>query len=210
VYRLPELKKVLQNVLLDYKNLKADRSETLNNLKLIKNETAKIASFGNLPAFRYIDFLEPDKFTPEIADSLSGYITRAGKYFTEMSNSAFDLKNKFYNLNEKSLRRLEKRYYNYKLEEIVTKYYEPDKLLIYKNSFIQNTHPVYLDPEKKGFLNFRTHFFAPSKNIFGVRVDTFVFNISIIFVGIMFLYIVLYYDLITRLVKFLMNFKSRK
>ena len=210
VYRLPELTKVLQNVLLDYKNPKADRSETLNNVKLIKNETARIAAFSNLPAFRYNDFLEPDKFTPEIADSLSAYIKRAGMYFTEISNSALDLKDNFYNLNEERLRRLEKRYYNYKLEEIVTKYYEPDKILRYKNSFIQNTHPVYLDPEKKGFLSFRTHFFAPSKNIFGVRVDTFAFNISIIFAGIMFLYIVLYYDLIAGLVKFLMNFKSRK
>jgi hypothetical protein len=210
VYRLPELTKVLQNVLLDYKNPKEDHSETLNNLKLIKNETARIAAFSNLPAFRYNDFLEPDKFTPETADSLSAYITRAGMYFTEMSNSALDLKDKFYNLNEERLRRLEKRYYNYKLEEIVTKYYEPDKILRYKNSFIQNTHPVYLDPEKKGFLNFRTHFFAPSKNIFGFRVDTFAFNISIIFAGIIFLYIVLYYDLIAGLVKLLMNFKSRK
>jgi ABC-type multidrug transport system ATPase subunit len=210
VYRLPELTKVLQNVFLDYKNPKADRSETLNNLKLIKNETARIAAFSNLPAFRYNDFLEPYKFTPEIADSLSAYIKRARMYFTEMSNSASDLKDKFYNLNEERLRRLEKRYYNYKLEEIVTKYYEPDKILRYKNSFIQNTHPVYLDPEKKGFLSFRTHFFAPSKNVFGVRVDTFVFNISIIFAGIMFLYIILYYDLIAGLVKFLMNIKSRK
>jgi hypothetical protein len=210
VYRLPELTKVLQNVLLDYKNPKSDRSETLNNVKLIKNETSRIAAFSNLPAFRYNDFLEPDKFTPEIADSLSAYIKRAGMYFTEMSNSALDLKDNFYNLNEERLRRLEKRYYNYKLEEIVTKYYEPDKILRYKNSFIQNTNPVYLDPEKKGFLSFRTHFFAPSKNIFGVRVDTFAFNISIIFAGIMFLYIVLYYDLIAGLVKFLMNFKSRK
>ena len=107
------------------------------------------------------------------------------KYPIQLSNS----KDQFFSLNEESLRRLEKRHYNYKLEEIVTKYYEPDKILRYKNSFIQNTHPVYLDPDKKGFLNFRTHFFAPSKNIFGVSVDTFIFNISIIFTGIIFLYI---------------------
>jgi ABC-type multidrug transport system ATPase subunit len=210
VYRLPELTKVLQNVISDYKNPKADHSETLNNFKLIKNETERIASISNLPAFRYNDFLESDKFTPEIADSLSTYIQRAGTYFTKKSNAALDLKDQFYNLNEESLRRLEKRYYNYKLEEIVTKYYEPDKILRYKNSFIQNTHPVYLDPDKRGFLNFRTHFFAPSKNIFGTSVDTFVFNISLIFAGIFILYTVLYYDLIAGLVKFFKNFKTRK
>ncbi len=40
-------------------------SETLNNLKLIKNETERIAAISNLQAFRYNDFLESDKFTPE-------------------------------------------------------------------------------------------------------------------------------------------------
>ncbi len=210
VYRFPELIKVLQSVVQDYKNPKADRSETLNNLKLIKNETGRISALNNFPAFRYFESLEPDKFTPVIADSLSSYITRAGAYFTNISNSASDLKDHFYNLNEEKLRRLEKRYYNYKLEEIVTKYYEPDKILRYNNSFVQNTHPVYLDPDKNGFLGFRTHFFAPSKNIFGTRVDTFVFNISIIFTGIIILYFILYYDLIAGLVKFILSYKSRK
>ncbi len=210
VYRLPELTKVLQNEVLDYRNPTVDPSETMDNLKLIKNETARISVFNNLPAFRYDDSLEPDKFTPLIADSLSSYITRAGSYFTKISNSASDLRDHFYKLNEEKLRRLEKRYFNYKLEEIVTKYYEPDKILRNKNSFVQNIHPIYLDPDKKGFLEFRTHFFAPSKNIFGVRVDTFVFNISIIFAGIIILYLVLYFDLVAGLVKFILSFKSRK
>jgi ABC-type multidrug transport system ATPase subunit len=210
VYGLPEVSKVLQNFLSEYKKPVSERAVIENNLRLIKNETAKISGFTSLPAFRYIDFLESDKFTPEIADSLSAYITRANTFFTEISNSAIHLKDQFFNLNEERLRRLEKRYYNYKLEEIVTKYYEPHKILRYKDSFIQNTNPVYLDPDKKGFLNFRTHFFAPSKNIFGIRVDTFVFNISMIFFGIVILYIVLYYDLLAGLVNFFMNFKSRK
>jgi hypothetical protein len=210
VYRLPELTKVLQNVVLDYRNPKEDRSETKNNLILIKNETARISTFNNLPPFKYNDSLEPEKFTPLIADSLSSYITKAGTYFTKISNSASDLRDHFYKLNEEKLRRLEKRYYNYKLEEIVTRYYEPDKILRNKNSFVQNTHPVYLDPDQKGFLEFRTHFFAPSKNIFGTRVDTFVFNILIIFTGIIILYFVLYFDLIAGLVKFILSFKSRK
>jgi hypothetical protein len=210
VYRLPELTKVLQKEVLDYRNPTVDPSETMDNLKLIKNETERISAFNNLPAFRYDDSLEPEKFTPLIGDSLRSYITKAESYFTKISNSASDLRDHFYKLNEEKLRRLEKRYFNYKLEEIVTKYYEPDKILRNKNSFVQNIHPIYLEPDKKGFLEFRTHFFAPSKNIFGVRVDTFVFNISIIFAGIIILYFVLYFDLVAGLVKFILSFKSRK
>lgn len=210
VYRLPELTKVLKEILSEYKNPGGGLSGTIDNLRLVKHETGRISALSHIPAFRFTDYLEPGKFSSETADSLTAYIERAGVIFTEISNSAIQLKDQFFSLNEESLRRLEKRHYNYKLEEIVTKYYEPDKILRYKDSFIQNTHPVYLDPDKKGFLNFRTHFFSPSKNIFGVSVDTFIFNISVIFTGIIILYIILYYDLLARLVDFMMKFKFRK
>jgi len=210
VYRLPELLKVLETTLPENGNPVIEHSEIVSNLKLIKNETPKIARFNKFPAFRYIDFLDPDKFTPAIADSLSTYIEEATRFFTGISNSTIHLKDQFFNLNEEKLRRLEKRYYNYKLEEIVTKYYEPDKMLRFKDSFIQNTHSVYQDPDRNESLSFRTHFFAPSKNIFRTGVDTFVFNISIIFFGIIVLYLILYYDLLEGLVNLFMNFKSRK
>ncbi len=210
VYRLPELTKVVKNILSEYQNPSGDLPGTIDNFRLVKNETLRISAYSKMPVFGYNDSLEPGKFTSETADSLTAFIERAGATFTEISNSAIQLKDQFFSLNEESLRRLEKRHYNYKLEEIVTKYYEPDKILRYKDSFIQNTHPVYLDPDKKGFLNFRTHFFSPSKNIFGVSVDTFIFNISIIFAGIIFLYIILYFNLIAGLVNFVMKLKFRK
>jgi amino acid transporter len=210
VYRLPELLKVLEATLADKDAPVKEQSGIVNNLRLIRNETSRIARLNNFPAFRYIDSLVPDKFTPMIADSLSVYITAATRYFTGISNSAIHLKDQFFNLNEERLRRLERQYYNYKLEEIVTKYYEPDKILRYKDSFIQNTHPVYQDPDRNEILSFRTHFFAPSKNIFRTGVDTFVFNISVIFFGILVLYLILYFNLLEGFVNLLMNLKSRK
>ena len=83
-------------------------------------------------------------------------------------------------MNDIKLKKLENDYYNYKLEEIVTKPYERKKILVYKNSLVQNTDPVYLDPYKRGFLDFRTHFYAPAKYIFGIKTDTFIFNISLV------------------------------
>jgi len=210
VYRLPELLKFLEVTLQDKSVPGKEQSEIVNNLRLIRKETSRIARFYNFPAFRYIESLSPEQFTPVIADSLSAYIAAATRFFTGKSNSAIKLKDQFFNLNEERLRRLEKRYYNYKLEEIVTKYYEPDKILRFKDSFIQNTHPVYQDPDRNEILSFRTHFFAPSKNIFRTRVDTFVFNISVIFFGIIVLYLILYFSLLERFVNLFMNLKSRK
>jgi ABC-type multidrug transport system ATPase subunit len=209
VHRFPELIKVLQNTLLQYGN--PDSSELVShNLRLIKTELGKIAELKGIPDFIYADKLDEDNFTPETADSLKAYIQRMSFYFREMSNSAENLKDHFFDLNREKLRRMEREYYNYKLEEILTKYYEPDKILRFKDSFIQNTDPVYLDPEKKGLIKIRTHFFAPSKYIMGITVDTFSFNISMIFAGTIILYIILYFDMLTGLVKYVRKIRSRK
>jgi hypothetical protein len=75
---------------------------------------------------------------------------------------------------------------------------------------IQNTDAIYLDPDKEGFLKFRTHFYAPSKYIFGIKTDTFIFNISLVILGTLFLYITLYFELLGRSIRFFENFKFRK
>jgi hypothetical protein len=113
-------------------------------------------------------------------------------------------------MNDLLLKKLEGDYYNYKLLEIVTKPYERKKILVYKNTLVQNTDPVYLDPYKRGFLDFRTHFYAPSKYIFGVKTDTFTFNISIVLLSSIFLYLSLYFELVGKAVRFFENLKFRK
>ncbi len=96
------------------------------------------------------------------------------------------------------------------LQEIVTKPYERKKILVYNNTLVQNTDPIYLDPYKKGFFDFRTHFFAPSKYIFGLKTDTFVFNISLVLLSSVFLYLALYFELLGKAVRFFENLKFRK
>jgi len=177
---------------------------------LIKNELTKMAAINNLPEFSLLAALTPDEFKPVIADSLSKYLDRMDKVFSRISNSANDQIDRFYNTYDIRLKELENDYYNYKLEEIVTKPYERKKILVYKNRLVQNTDPIYLDPYKKGFLDFRTHFYAPSKFIFGIKTDTFVFNISLVLLSTVLLYFALYYELLGKVVQFFENLKFRK
>jgi hypothetical protein len=113
-------------------------------------------------------------------------------------------------MNDLKLKKIEDAYYNYKLLELVTKPYERKKILVYNNSLVQNTDPIYLDPYKKGFLNFRTHFYSPAKYFFGMKTDTFVFNISIVLLTSVFLYLALYFELLGKTVRFFENLKFRK
>ena len=75
-------------------------------------------------------------------------------------------------------------------------------------TLVQNTDPIYLDSYKKGFLDFRTHFYAPSKYIFGIKTDTFVFNISLVLLSCLFFYILLYFEVLGKTVRFFENLNS--
>jgi len=221
VYRLPELTRALQTTLFEYNSMSKEAvlseesqdnqsSEKFSKLPLIKNELVKLAEVHEVPEFQYINDLTPWNFNPSVADSLFTYLNDMDEIFSDISNSANDIKDRFYNLNSIKLRQSQNKYYNFKLEEIVTKYYEKNKFLIYKNTIAQSTDPVYLEPYNKGFLNFRTHFFAPAKYIFGIRTDTFVFNMSLVLLSTVVLYLILYYDLPGRVVRFTEKFKFRK
>jgi ABC-type multidrug transport system ATPase subunit len=221
VYRIKALREALDTTLSEYgrtlNNFPDDKSilkgksiSQFTKLQLLKNELSKMALVNNFPGFSYLKDLTPAEFNQAVADSLTSYLDRLDKIFGRISDSASDRRDRFYKINEVKLKKLENEYYNFKLSEIVTKPYERKKILVYKNSLVQNTDPIYLDPYKKAFPGFRTHFFAPSKYLFGIKTDTFVFNISLVFLSTIFLYIVLYYELPGKAVRLFENIKFRK
>jgi ABC transport system ATP-binding/permease protein len=193
---------------------RAPRIDNIRNsdkLALIKNELEKLTrKYHTLQPFKNLNDLTPEKYNHVIYVNLQKYLNFVGSTFDQFGNKATNDWDNFFLKNKTEIKKLENSYRNEKLEEIVTKYYERDRILEYKNNYVQNYEPIYLDPEKRGFLSFRTHFFAPSKYIFGIQTDTFIFNITIVLLSTVFLYILLYHELLGMVVKFFENFKFRK
>lgn len=221
VYRIPELRKAVESSLSEYRNnpkntvndtqvLMNKKLRNFSKLELLKNELDAFSRIYGFPKFRYESYLTPYEFNPVIADSVSSYLSRMDELFNRISNSASDKRDRFYYANDKVLNQMRDNYYNYKLEEIVTKYYERKKILIYKNSIVQNTDPIYLDPSKKGILGFRTHFYAPSKYILGLKTDTFDFNLILVLLSTVVLYLTLYFELLDKIVRSIDKFRFRK
>lgn len=221
VHRIPALRDALNKTLAEYKSFPettVDASDIMirkpenrfTRLLLLKNEIIRLSSVRGMPAFSYISGLEPEGFNQASADSVKLYLDMADRLFSQISNLASDRIDKFFNMYYARLKTLENEYYNYSLKEIVTKPYEKKKILLYNNSLVQNTDPIYLDPEKKGGINFRTHFFSPSKYIFGIKTDTFTFNITLVLLSTIVLYLMLYFDLLGRTVRFFENLSFRR
>ncbi|MBI5008191.1 MAG: hypothetical protein HZB98_00730, partial [Bacteroidia bacterium] len=211
VHRIKALRDANETLLSEYRThmrnlrLNSDQSVRKNTvqyskLELLKNELSKMSAYNNIEPFIYIEKLLPESYDLEVSDSVVRYLDRLDRHFSSLSNSTSDIKDRFYNANSSKLKKLEEDYFNYKLQEIVTKPYERKKILEYKNSLIQNIDPVYLEPDKHGPLGFRTHFYAPSKYIFSIKVNTFTFNIILVLFSTLLLYALLYYELLGKIV----------
>jgi ABC transport system ATP-binding/permease protein len=221
VYRIPELRKALEISRSEYRNnprnignqqelLINKQSRTFSRLELLSNELLSFSEIYGIYPFKYSKYLTPYEFNLVIADSVSVYLNKMDDMFSKLSNSASDRRDRFYTANDKILNQLRNDYYNFKLEEIVTKYYERKKILLYKNTLVQNTDPIYLDPTRKGIFGYRTHFYAPSKYFLGIKTDSFFFNIALVLFSTIFLYLALYYELLARAVRFIEKFRFRK
>ena len=64
---------------------------------------------------------------------------------------------------------------------------------------IKQRDPIFRTAEPSDIFSFRCHFYAPQKHFFGIFFDTYWFNITIVWIMTLFLYVTLYYDLLKKL-----------
>lgn len=146
------------------------------------------------------------QFTPEFNKMLEDYLTGYKKFYLDIYNKAVaqhekviaEMENKAgstYSLNTyKNL------YFNENLADLVTNVSEKNRIIEYKGQLVQQINPIYLDPGSEGIFNYRAHFFAPQKNLFGKLVSTYWFNMLIIWLMTVILYITLYFEVLKKIV----------
>ena len=88
-------------------------------------------------------------------------------------------------------------YYNYRLADILLNNEVIDKTIETPSRIIQKYEPVFMKPTS----NFgRAHYYAPFKKIGSLEIDTYLFNLAVIWLSSFFLYIILYYKIFRKFV----------
>jgi hypothetical protein len=82
-----------------------------------------------------------------------------------------------------------------------------ETLHLQSDKLIQQIDHVYLDPFPSGGFSFRAHFFAPRKYFAGRYIDTYWFNIGFIWFLALLFYILLYYNVLYKLIHLPEKFK---
>jgi ABC-type multidrug transport system ATPase subunit len=150
-----------------------------------------------------INFDKPwrlEMFNPEFNRQLEEFLVAYKKFYQDVYNRAVAEREKkiFERENAKgstySLNEYKNRYYNESLADLVRNVSAKNRIEEYQGQLLQNINPVFLDPQPKHLFDYRTHFYAPTKNLVGAQVNTFAFNALVIWLMAVFFYITLYFE----------------
>ncbi len=208
-FLIPELEAKLQVVQRNINN-NANLGKTREDLRIIKNELVKLQQDAGKPPFEYLSRLNLQEFDQEVVTSLQDYLTYIRLYYLNEGREASRQRSAKYDqlINKNGIewvRRLKKNHHNQRLANILQNTNEVKKMHETDQEIIQKKDPIFMDPlSDMG----RAHFYAPVKIIKGFSIDTFAFNLIIIWIGAAILYYTLVFSILRRLLQWIDGFIS--
>lgn len=176
-----------------------------SDLFLIKNEIEAESFKEGLDGLDMDHDFELANFTPDKAKIVSRYIDWLKNHYLDIFNDAVRRKeNRMYIFENHEqfgydLNNLKNKHYNEDLADLVRNQNVKDRIVEHDGRLIQQIDPVFLEPAPTGnLLNYRTHFFAPRKYFLGTSIDTYFFDILVIWIMSAGLYIALYFEALKR------------
>lgn len=210
IYRIPRIEDAINMISRDLEQKGMNASNDIHLINLVRNEIKTIEATGVINQFTGQDSITPEHYTAGLGQRLMTWLAEADREFRRLSNIADMSLDNYVTNNRDALHTMYDNYHNDKLEEILKKVYEKNKMLEYRDRLIQNADLIYLEPSPKGPLNVRTHFMAPVKYYLGIKFETFTFNILLVLFSTLILYIILYFEILKKTILFFENLRPQK
>ncbi|MEN8247573.1 MAG: ATP-binding cassette domain-containing protein [Bacteroidota bacterium] len=173
----------------------------------IRNEIKAEPFKGTLSSVNIDSLFVKENITPKLLLMLHTYISDIEKHYMEVSLKAQKKRDNIIGLLENSDKydydatTFKKLYFNENLETLVRNSNVKDRILEKENRFVRKIDLIFFDPQKPANpFNYRAHMYAPNKHFLGLTIDTFWFNVSVIWFMTIMLYFTLYYDVLEKIV----------
>jgi hypothetical protein len=147
--------------------------------------------------------LDPSNYSKIAGGLLSNYFEDYRKYYQKIYNDNVSLIEKRMAFDEKNgidINHEKNKYYNESLADLVKNINTKERLLEYNGKLIQQINPIFQETNPSNPMDYRTAFFLPQKNFAGMSIDTYWFNLLVIWMMAVLLYISLYFEWLRNLI----------
>jgi len=183
-----------------------------NNLQVIKQYIDQLSAEAGMSPKPFTEGLEPGKFDIVKYKSADLYLDSLRKYFSTFRDEAQGRKNLkakalIDSLGAEGRLKLMADNRNDRLENLVTELPSGETTVVYGNKIIAIPNPGLTEATS----NYgRAHFFAPIKKLGNMRIDTFWFDLIVIWFVTWLLYLLLYYKVFAKILTGFENLRFQK
>jgi ABC-type multidrug transport system ATPase subunit len=177
---------------------------TENYFAILQTELSRLCQEAGISPFTGSVNLTAEKFTEPVRLSASRYLDSLSMIFSARLSAATVRRDGMVEQlagesGQDALFNLRCRVYNENLADLVLNRELTDKVVEGKGRLIRKKDPVFME---SGSQVGRSHFYAPWKNLFGWKVDTFWFNFCVLWLMTLVLYFTLWHDTLRKLLDF--------
>lgn len=208
IYLIPELRAKLQYALSHYKSEDSIiHQQVRNSLDLVRNGIGSELKKLGESKFPLVTKLVPAHFDSTLYLETSEFLDKLNSYYINRFNAADQKKEeKIAQMTgtpemRKEFERFRNAYHNETVAELVKNSGETHRIMEKDGRLIQKIFPVYKTPEPDHLVDFDAQFYMPAKHFLNSDVDTYYFNLGVIWFMTITLAVTLYYDVLRKIIK---------
>jgi hypothetical protein len=155
---------------------------------------------------RFVNELTPSKFDSTTFQETSDFLIKLKRVYMNRYNEADARKEakieEMTNTPEKELsfEHFKANYHNEVIADLVKNLSETHRSIEKGGKLIQKIYPIYKDPDPDHVIDFNAQFYMPKKHFLNRNIDTFYFNLGVIWSMSLVLGIALYFDVLRRII----------
>jgi len=202
----------IESVLLDCeRSIEFERNteETNSHFEMLQREITHLASEAGVKLFPEIKELNIHDFNLNVAEQTRNFLDKIELHYMGLGSESgykkdFEYSRLVDSLGRDGVYEFKQKYYNNGLADLVQNRNEVNKMIQVNHQLIQKKDPVFMYPESKFG---RSHFYSPVKRIGSFYIDTFWFNLAVVWLGTVFLFFTLWSDVLRKVMNYIESIK---
>ena len=176
---------------------------------MLRNEISQLGREAGINIFPELKELNVHDFNLNVAEQTKSFLDKVKLYYLGLASESgykkdFEYSRLVDSLGRDGVYEFKQKYYNTGLADLVLNKTEINKMIEVDDQLIQKKDPILMYPDSRFG---RSHFYSPVKRIGNFYIDTFWFNLAVVWLGTGFLFLCLWSDVLRKVMNYIESIK---